>query len=107
MICEPLDHGRWRLGFAEPEAAFLMNVLARLARHYRDDLAGLSPALRAFWQSGASAPAAAQKAEGGEAGESREVLAESRADLRGERGALAESWLRDFDRWRRNRGNSR
>jgi hypothetical protein len=97
MTCEPLDNNRWRLSFAEPEAAFLMNVLARLARHYREDLAGLSPELRTFWQSGASVRDAAQKAEGAEAGESRDVLAESRADLRSERGELAESWLRDFE----------
>jgi hypothetical protein len=97
MTCEPLDQGRWRLSLAEPEAAFLMNVLARLARHYREDLADLSPELRTYWQSGASVPVAAQKAEGAEAGESREVLAESRADLRSERRDLAESWLRDFE----------
>ena len=97
MTCEPLDNNRWRLSFAEPEAAFIMNVLARLARHYREDIAELSPELRTFWQNGASVRDAAQKAEGGEAGESRDVLAESRADLRSERRELAESWLRDFE----------
>jgi hypothetical protein len=97
MTCEPIDEGRWRLTFVEPEAAFLMNVLARLARHYREDIGELSPALRAFWQTGASVAAAEQPAKGAEAEESREVLAESRADLRSERLALAESWLRDFE----------
>jgi hypothetical protein len=97
MTCEPLDQGRWRLTFAEPEAAFIMNVLARLARHYKEDLGDVSPALRTFWQTGASVSVAAQKMEGGEAGESRDVLAESRADLRGERRTLAEAWLRDFE----------
>jgi hypothetical protein len=92
MTCEPLDNGRWRLTFAEPEAAFLMNVLARLARHYRDDLDGVSPALRDFWSTGASIPVANPAGE-----KSREVLAESREELRSERSALAEAWLRDFE----------
>ena len=83
---------RWRMTFLEPEAAFLMNVLARLIRHYREDLAGSSPALRTFWQNGISAKITDRGSE-----ESREVLAESRADLRAERRALAESWLRDFE----------
>jgi len=97
MTCVPIDGGRWRLTFGEPEAAFLMNVLARLARHYREDLAELSPALRTYWQTGASIPAAASKAEGADGEESRDVLAESRADLRSERRVLAEAWLRDFE----------
>jgi hypothetical protein len=92
MTCEQIDNGRWRLTFAEPEAAFLMNVLARLARHYRDDLDGVSPAMRDFWRTGASVPV--NDAAGGE---SRDVLAESREELRSERCALAEAWLRDFE----------
>jgi len=92
MTCEPIDEGRWRLTFAEPEAAFLMNVLARLAKHYREDVNEVSPGLRAFWQNGLSVPVGEQSS-----GESREVLAESRADLRSERRALAEAWLRDFE----------
>lgn len=97
MTCESLENNRWCLSFAEPEAAFFMNVLARLARHYREDLAGMSPALRSFWQSGTSIPLAARKAESDEAEESRDVLADSRADLRSERRLLAEAWLRDFE----------
>lgn len=92
MTCDPIDGGRWRLTFAEPEAAFLMNVLARLIRHYREDLEQASPALRAYWQNGISAKITDKSSE-----ESREVLADSRADLRSERRALAESWLRDFE----------
>jgi len=92
MTSEPIDEGHWRLTFAEPEAAFLMNVLARLAKHYREDLNEVSPGLRAFWQNGTSVPVGEQPS-----GESREVLAESRADLRSERRALAEAWLRDFE----------
>jgi hypothetical protein len=92
MTCEPIDESRWRLSFAEPEAAFLMNVLARLAKHYREDVNEVSPGLRAFWQNGTSIPVGDKSSE-----ESREVLADSRAELRGERRALAESWLRDFE----------
>jgi hypothetical protein len=97
MTCDPIDGGRWKLTFEEPEAAFLMNVLVRLARHYREDLGQLSPGLRRFWQNGSSVAATEQPAKGAEAEESREVLSESRAELRSERLALAESWLRDFE----------
>jgi hypothetical protein len=92
MTCESIDGGRWRLKFAEPEAAFLMNVLARLVRHYRDDLSGVSPALRDFWRTGASVPVTDAATE-----DSREVLADSREELRSDRLALAEAWLRDFE----------
>jgi hypothetical protein len=92
MTSEPIEPDRWRLTFSEPEAVFLMNVLARLARHYEEDIASLPPALRTFWQSGSSTPATGEDGE-----ESREVLAESRAELRSERRTLAESWLREFE----------
>ena len=92
MTCEPLDGDRWRLTFGEPEAGFLMDVLARLARHYREDLGALTPGLREFWRTGTTAPV--QDATGDE---SREVLAESREELRLERRSLAEAWLRDFE----------
>jgi len=97
MTCDPIDPGRWRLTFAEPEAAFLMNVLVRLARSYREDLSQVSPALKTFWQHGTSVAAAQQPPKNTDAEESREVLAESRADMRSERLALAEAWLRDFE----------
>ena len=74
-----------------------MNVLARLARHYREDVESLSPAVRTYWQTGASVSPAVAAPEEGAAAESRDVLAESRADLRSDRGLLAESWLRDFE----------
>jgi hypothetical protein len=92
MTSEQIEPGRWRLSFTEPEAAFLMNVLARLARHYQVDVSGLSPELRAFWQTGASVPRDKPEAE-----ESREVLADARAELRSERLVLAENWMRDFE----------
>jgi hypothetical protein len=92
MTCEPMDEARWRLTFSEPEAAFLMNVLARLAKHYREDINEVSPGLRDFWQNGTSIAVGDASS-----GESREVLAESRAELRSERRVLAESWLRDFE----------
>jgi len=69
-----------------------VNVLARLARHYGENMADLPPALRTFWQSGSSASSPVADGE-----ESREVLAESRAELRSERRLLAESWLREFE----------
>jgi hypothetical protein len=90
MTSEQIEPGRWRLVFSEPEAIFLTNVLARLARHYAEDLAGLPPAVRRFWQNGSSEPSTREDGE-----ESREVLAESRDELRSERRTLAESWLRE------------
>ena len=92
MTCEPLGPARWRLTFAEPEAAFLMNVLARLARHYRDDLGEMSPGLRDFWRTGASIAVNDKSSD-----DSRDMLAESREELRSERRELAEAWLRDFE----------
>jgi hypothetical protein len=92
MTSEQIEPGRWRLVFSEPEAIFLTNVLARLARHYAEDLAGLPPAVRRFWQNGSSEPSTREDGE-----ESREVLAESRDELRSERRTLAESWLREYE----------
>jgi hypothetical protein len=92
MTSEQIDAGRWRLSFSEPESVFLMNVLARQARHYEEDLADLPPAQRTFWQNGSTAPET-----GPDGDESREVLAEARAELRSERRMLAESWVREFE----------
>ena len=50
MKCAQLEGDRWRLSFSEPEASFIVNVLARLARLYQDDLSDLPPAVRAYWQ---------------------------------------------------------
>jgi hypothetical protein len=94
MTCEPIAPDQWRLSFTEPEAGFLVNVLARLGKHYQEDVARMPPALRDYWQGTIS--------RGGVAGqddlkESQEVLAEARAELRAERLALVENWIRDFE----------
>jgi hypothetical protein len=94
MTSEQIAPGQWRLSFTEPEAGFLINVLARLGKHYQEDVARMPPALRAYWQGAIS--------RGGVAGqddlmESQEVLAEARAELRAERLALVENWLREFE----------
>jgi hypothetical protein len=94
MTCEPIAPDQWRLSFTEPEAGFLVNVLARLGKHYQEDVARMPPALRAYWQGTIS--------RGGVTGqddlkESQEVLAEARAELRAERLALVENWMRDFE----------
>jgi hypothetical protein len=94
MTSEPIAPGQWRLSFAEPEAGFLVNVLARLGKHYQEDVARMPPTLRAYWQGTIS--------RGGVAGqddlkESQEVLAEARTELRAERLALVENWMRDFE----------
>ena len=44
MTSEQLAPGQWRLSFTEPEANFLVNVLARLGKHYQDDIARMPPA---------------------------------------------------------------
>jgi len=86
--------GRWRLSFAELEAAFIINALAWLGRHYQQDVAQLPPALRAYWQgkitSGKAEPDDDLK-------EAQEILSESRAELRSDRLALVEGWIREFE----------
>jgi hypothetical protein len=94
MTCALIDAGRWRLSFSEPEATFIVNILARLARHYRDDPADMPPALRAYWQGAISAGEAPLP---DDLRESQEMLAESRAELRSERLALVESWIREYE----------
>ena len=94
MTCEQIDPDRWRLGFSEPEAGFIINVLAWLGKHYREDVSRMPPALRAYWQGTISRGGIAGKEE---LKESQEVLAEARAELRAERLALVENWLRDFE----------
>jgi hypothetical protein len=94
MTSEQLAPGQWRLSFTEPEANFLVNVLARLGKHYQDDIARMPPALRAYWQGTITRGPAAGP---GDLKESQEVLAEARAELRGERLALVENWLREFE----------
>jgi hypothetical protein len=94
MTCKQIDSGQWCLSFTEPEAAFLINVLARLGKHYQEDVARMPAALRAYWQGTIT--------RGGVAGqedlkESQEVLAEARAELRAERLSLVETWMREFE----------
>ncbi len=94
MISEQIAPGQWRLSFNEPEAAFLINVLARLGKHYQEDVARMPPMLRAYWQGTIARGDAAGKEE---LRESQEVLAEARAELRAERLALVENWMREFE----------
>jgi BMFP domain-containing protein YqiC len=94
MTCEPIEPGRWRLSFTGPEAGFLMHVLGRLGKQYQEKVAEMPPALRAYWQG--------TIARGGVAGredlkEAQEVLAEARTELRAERLALVENWMREFE----------
>jgi hypothetical protein len=94
MTCKEINPGHWLLSFAEPEAVFIINVLARLGRHYQADVSQLPPAQRAYWQ-GALTTEKAAKADDLE--ESQEMLAEARAELRSERLALVENWIREFE----------
>ena len=90
MTCEQLATGEWRLSFSEPEAGFIANILDRLARHYREDTADMPPGVRAYWQGSISRERTADLQE------AQEMLADSRAELRSERLALAESWIRKY-----------
>jgi hypothetical protein len=94
MTCAQIDSGRWRLSFSEPEAGFIINILARLGRHYQEDPAQMPPALRSYWQGViATEPAAFSE----DLKESQEMLRESREELRSERLALVENWIRDYE----------
>jgi hypothetical protein len=95
MICEPLQSGRWRLSFSEPEAYFAVNVLAQLADHYRQDVAQLPPPQRAYWLGRGSLPPGSLP-EPRDLKSAEELLAESRLEMRSERLALAENWVREF-----------
>jgi hypothetical protein len=94
MTCEQIDSANWRLSFSEPEAGFVINILARLARHYQEDPERMPPALRRYWEGSISA---GKETRSEDLRESQEMLAESRAELRSERLALAESWIREFE----------
>jgi len=94
MTSEPIAPGQWRLSFNEPEAGFLINVLARLGKHYQEDVARMPPALRAYWQGTITRGGVAGK---DDMKESQGVLADARAELRAERLALVENWLREFE----------
>ena len=94
MICAQIEPGRWRLSFSEPEASFVISILSRLARHYQDDPADMPGPVRSYWQGAISARNAPLPEN---LRESQELLAESREELRSERLALAESWIREFE----------
>ena len=94
MTCEQIDSGHWRLSFREPETAFLISILARLGKHYQEDVAHMPPALRAYWQGSITRNGVADEED---LKDSQEVLAEARAELRAERLALVETWMREFE----------
>jgi hypothetical protein len=94
MTCDRIDSQNWRLSFPEPEAVFIINILARLGRHYQENVAQMSPALRAYWQGPLARGEVKDKAA---LKESEEVLAEGRAELRSERLGLVENWIREFE----------
>ncbi|HEV3272878.1 MAG TPA: hypothetical protein VGZ93_11915 [Candidatus Methylacidiphilales bacterium] len=91
MTSEQIAPGQWRLSFTRPEAGFLINALARLGKHYQEDVARMPPMLRAYWEGTISLD------EVEDMEESREVLAEARAELRSERLTLVENWMREFE----------
>jgi hypothetical protein len=94
MTCEQIEPGQWRLAFSEPETEFILNILARLGRHYQEDITRLPPALRAYWQGTMTRSDVAPTSE------VREIqgdLAEARAELRSERLALVENWMREYE----------
>ena len=94
MTCERIEPDRWRLSFTEPEAVFIIKVLAQLGKQYQEDVAQMPPALRAYWQGNLTRSGTAGK---DDLKEAQEVLAEARAELRAERLALVETWIREFD----------
>ncbi len=94
MICEPIAPDQWRISFTEPEAEFLIHVLARLGKYYEGDVAQLPPVLRTYWQGTISRRGVAGKED---LQESQEVLSEARVELRAERLALVENLMREFE----------
>lgn len=93
MTCEQIEPGQWRLSFNEPETDFVLNTLARLGRLYQDDVTRLPPALRAYWQGTITRGESASK----EVRELQDDLAEARTELRAERLALVENWMREYE----------
>ena len=94
MTSEQIDPSQWRLIFSEPEADFIINTLARMGKHYQEDIAKMSPALRAYWQ-GTLTRGGGGAAE--DLRESQEVLSEARNELRSERLVLVENWIREYE----------
>jgi hypothetical protein len=64
-----------------------------MGKHYQEDIAHMSPALRAYWQGTLSRDAAGSE----HLRESQEVLSEARNELRSERLDLVESWIREYE----------
>ena len=92
MISEQISPEQWRLSFTEPEAEFVINVLARMAHHYQEDVSRLPPMLRAYWNGTITLSKMDEDLK-----ESQEMLADARGELRSERLALAENWLREYE----------
>jgi hypothetical protein len=94
MTCEPIDAEHWRVSFSELESDFLLATLARMGRHYQEDISRMPPALRAYWQGTITR---------GEAGSKDELralqddLAEARTELRAERIELIENLMREYE----------
>jgi hypothetical protein len=93
MTSEQIDLGQWQFTFSEPEADFVINTLARMGKHYLEDVAHMSPALRAYWQGTLTHGAADTE----DLRESQEVLSEARNELRSERLVLVENWIREYE----------
>jgi hypothetical protein len=94
MTCEAIEPGQWRLSFNEPETEFILTTLARLGKHYQEDITRMPPALRAYWQgtmtrSESVSPAERQALQ--------DDLADARTELRAERLALVENWMREYE----------
>lgn len=94
MNCEQTSPGQWSLSFTEPEAGFVITVMARLGKNYQEDIMRMPPTLRAYWQGTITRGGVTGK---DDLKESQEVLSEARAELRAERLALVENWMREFE----------
>jgi hypothetical protein len=94
MTCEQFEPGQWRLSFNEPESEFVLNTLARLGKHYQEDITKMPPALRAYWQGTITHSEATPK---DEVREMQDDLADARTELRADRLALVENWLREHE----------
>jgi hypothetical protein len=95
MTCEQFEPGQWRLSFIEPESEFVLATLARLGRHYQEDISQMPPALRAYWQGIITAETG--NAPRAEVRELAADLAEARTELRADRLALVENWMREYE----------
>jgi hypothetical protein len=95
MTCEQTNPELWRLLFAEHEAAFIIHVMAQLGRHYQEDVSQMPTALRAYWEGNITS---GETSDPDELREEQQALSEARADLRSERMALVETWIRKYER---------